>query len=160
MARYGLSNYGVGLYGVETPVEAICEPDYSRIVYTRFAFSGVNLGYYPFEINPTSYNAYPQRTTKAYDIINGVNPTIDEDYNKLIIDMSWGWMPERMWNKLVPYARKKVDGTSENTYFWDLDIARFNGVKIRVENLKAEARAGSDPVDRFNVSLQLRVSTI
>ena len=164
MAIYGISLYGPpSIYGPGTGVPPPTGWFNTKTWcwdYPRFALSGVNIGYYEFEINPTSYNVYPQRDTQTYATIMNSTPTIDQPYEKLVIEMTWAYMSENMWIKIKPYARKKVDGTSDNTYFWDANFGRFSQGKVKIEDLKGEVQGGYDPPDRKNVSLKLRVSTI
>jgi len=164
-ATYGIALYGQILYGntlVPTPTPGgsgyLFDPPYCP-VYQRFMFWGENLGYYMFEMNPRDYDPRPQRDTQVYQVIADTNPTFDKDYNKMVVNMSWEYMPERMWNAILPYMRKKVDGSSEALYFYDAQITNFNWTKVKVEALRGEARGGYEPVHRFNVSLKLRVAT-
>ena len=56
----------------------------------------------------------------------------------------------------MSYSRKNLDGRSEDLYFWDGDIAAFNGAKIRVVELKGGLAGGYDPIDGTSVSMTRR----
>lgn len=155
MAKYGSSKYGAGKYGTET---ACVEPAFC-LNYDRFVLSGVNLGSYTFEINPTRYDPYRRQEPQVYSVVMSTNPTVDVPYEKLPIDISWDYMPERMWNAILPYARKYRDGSSENIYLWDGGISGIQGQRIRIEDIKAEVRGGVEPVHRYNVSMKIRMAT-
>lgn len=159
-AYYGYAFYGQDVYGLfEEPVTTgiYLEQDGYCPRYLRFQFSGVNtLPLYVFDLNPSSYDSYPQRNTQSYKTILNYDPTSDEDYKKLEFTMSWDRMPETMWFSMLPYTRKKVDGTSELIYFWDGNIGHYKATSVRIESFRGEVRAGYDPVDRFNVSIKLR----
>ncbi len=159
---YGFAIYGEDVYGDgANPIPVVItdclseQPGYCP-AYVRFQFSGVNLGLYIFEQNPLSYDIYPQRTTQKYAYILNNDRTIDETYKKLEIGLSWDYMPESMWNSIMTYSRKKVDGTSEALYFWDANLGRFCGRQVKIEGMTSEVRAGYDPPHRFNVSFKLR----
>jgi hypothetical protein len=121
--------------------------------------SGVSLGAYTFELNPMQYDPFRRRETKVYQVVMSTNPTVDEDYRKTPIEISWDYMPQNMWDALVPYARKRRDGTSEDIYFWDGAISGFQGQRVRIEDLRGEVRGGYDPVCRWNVSMKIRIAT-
>lgn len=156
---YGDSLYGYDLYGdgafLSNPPLVYATPGKCPD-YLRFQFSGINLGLYVFEINPSKYDVYPQRNTQSYKTILDFDPTSDEEYNKIEINMSWDQMSAKMYADILPYSRKKVDGSSEQLYFWDANVRRFFEGQIKVEALHGELRAGFAPPDRFNVSLRLR----
>ncbi len=158
-AYYGYGIYGQDVYGVlEEPITTgiyLLQSGYCP-QYLRFQFSGVTLPLYVFHLNPSSYDPYPQRTTQSYRAITNFDPTVDEDYKKIEIDMSWTRMSEIMWESIYPYTRKKVDGTSEPLYFWDGTIGHYKGSLIKLEYFKGEVKAGTDPIDRFNVSMKIR----
>lgn len=124
--------------------------------YTRFAFSGVNLGLYALDINPDKYIPYPQRNTQEYHVIAGSDPTVNQDYNKILVSMSWGFMPEEMWNDLLPYTRKNYAGQSDTIYFWDNPIGRFSGIQVKITKFEGKTIAGNRPIDRYDISLELR----
>lgn len=159
---YGVATYGNDTYGDIAPAiiviggDCLSEQPGFCPVYTRFQFSGVNLGLYIFEINPTSYDIYPQRASKSYTYINEFSNIIDADYNKLEISIEWANMPESMWNSIKTYSRKKVDGRSEDLYFWDANMGRFCGRKVKIEEFSADLKGGWNPINRFSVSLKLR----
>ncbi len=161
-AVYGYGLYGSNVYGVIAGAPApvvtgiyVIQDGYCPR-YLRFQFSGIALPLYVFDINPSNYDAYPQRTTQQYQNILNFNPTVDENYNKIEIDMSWDRIPENMWEMLYPYTRKRVDGTSEPLFFWDGDVGRARESRVKVEYFKGEVSAGEDPIDRHNVSMRLR----
>lgn len=131
-------------------------PGFCPADYLRFKFSGVNLGEYIFEINPTSYNVYPQRDTSAYSMITDTDPTIDKSYIKHEINISWNRISQDMWAELEAFARKRVDGTSEDLYFWDGSIGRFSCSRVKIERLRGEVLGGRDPIERDGVSFMLR----
>lgn len=155
---YGYSLYGdVGNPGPEPVVTGIYNiQDGYCPRYLRMQFSGSILPLYVFQINPSVYDAYPQRNTASYKTILNFDPTIDETYKKLEITLQWDRMPQQMWNDILPYSRKKVDGTSERLLFWDAGVGHYKESLMKLEYLKGEVRAGEDPVDRHNVSLKLR----
>lgn len=163
---YGESIYGEDLYGDGPPYIPILPISPYGIQsgycpqYLRFQFSGIRLPLYIFDQNPISYDGYPQRTTQSYKNLINPDPTIDEPYQKIEMTMTWDRMPESMWNAILPYTRKKVDGSSEPLYFWDGQIGRFKEGRIKVESFRGEVRGGYFPIDRFNVSLKMRVSTV
>lgn len=159
---YGVATYGNDTYGDIAPAVIVIggnclseQPGFCP-VYTRFQFSGVNLGLYIFEINPTSYDIYPQRNSKSYNYINNVSKIMDASYIKLEIDIRWDNMPEDMWNSIKTYSRKKVDGSSEVLYFWDANLGRFCGRQVKIEEFTTELHGGYNPINRFNVSLKMR----
>lgn len=163
---YGVGRYGVNVYGdvggsgvqpTPTPIEPCLseQPGYCP-TYTRFQFSGVNLGLYIFELNPTNYDIYPQRTTKSYSHTLGHDTTIDQNYDKIEISISWREMSESMWQSIIPYSRKLVDGTSEDLYFWDANLGRFCGRRVKLEEFSAQLVGGNNPIKRFNVNAKLR----
>lgn len=160
--HYGAAVYGSDTYGDIPPVNPTIviacleqQPGYCP-EYIRFQLSGVNLGLYIFELNPTEYDIYPQRRTQAYSHVNNFNGTIDSDYNKLEIELKWTNMPASMWEAISVYSRKKYDGTSEDLYFWDANFGRFCGRRIKLEEFRADVRGGYDPINRMNVSVLLR----
>ncbi len=160
---YGQAFYGEDIYGevvqfVPAPANGYTEQAGYCPKYLRFQISGINMGLYVFDINPTSYDGFPQRTTQSYRNILGFDPTVDKNYDKIEIDMSFEQMPESMWNSLLPYSRKKVDGTSEDLYLWDSHAGRFQGNKMRIEAMRGEVKGGYFPIDRFNVSMKIRVA--
>ena len=118
--------------------------------------SGVNLGLYIFDVNPTNYDIYPQKRTQGYDTILDSDPTISKTYKKFTIKVTWQEVPHYMWNQLEPYARKNVAGVSEDICFWDADFQRFQGSQIKIEELEGTARGGNLPVDRYDVSMLIR----
>ncbi len=124
--------------------------------YLRFQLSGINLGLYTFEINPSNYNIFPQKRTGGYATILDPDPTVEEDFNKLEIQVSWKRMPLKMWEQIEAYSRKEVDGTSEDMWFWDANTGRFTGNKVKVEKLSARVRGGTEPLDRFDVKMSLK----
>lgn len=158
---YGRAQYGVDTYGgaVPAPVSSTAcldaQPGYCPS-YVRFQFSGVNLGLYIFELNPSTYDIYPQRTTQSYSYVNEVYGTIDEDYMKLEIDLFWNLMPYQMYQDIKVYSRKLVDGTSEDLYFWDANMGRFCGKKVKIEEFEGRVIGGYYPIDRHSVRLKLR----
>ncbi len=160
-AFYGFGVYGEDVYG-EVPEPIVSATGTYNVQngycprYLRFQFSGVNLGLYIFEINPTEYDVYPQRTTQSYKTILDPDLTVDESYIKLELSMKWDFMTENMWQSITPYSRKKVDGTSEILYFWDGSINRFLEKQVKVEAFAGELRGGYFPVCRHNVSVKLR----
>ncbi len=159
---YGEALYGDDLYGEGQNIYPIvitdCLSEQSGYcpAYVRFQFSGVNLGLYIFEQNPLSYDIYPQRTTKAYSYIIDSNTTVDETYKKIEIELRWDYMPESMWNQIMTYSRKRVDGRSEELYFWDANLGRFCGRQVKMEGISAEVRGGYNPPARHNVVFKLR----
>lgn len=124
--------------------------------YLRFQLSGVNLGLYIFDVNPTNYDIYPKRATGGYSTIMDSDPTVNRDYMKYEVTLRWRRMSERMWNQLQPYSRKNVDGTSETMYFWDAQFNRFFEKQVRIEMLEGRILAGNLPIDRFDVKLRIR----
>lgn len=159
MARYGQSVYGAAVYGLDSGVVTPCsEPAYCPS-YDRFVLSGSTLGNYIFELNPMRYDPYRRQEPQVYSVVMSTNPTVDVPYEKVSVEMSWDFMPERMWNALLPYARKRRDGSSENIYIWDGGISGLQGQRIRIEDLKAEVRGGVEPVHRYNVSMRIRMAT-
>lgn len=160
MAQYASSLYGNSVYGLGTgvPVTSCSEPT-NCFVYDRFVLSGVNLGAYIFDLNPTKYDGFRRPEVKSYATVMSTNPTIDVPYNKIPIELSWDQMPQAMWDEILPYARKYRDGTSEDIYFWDGAISGMQGIRVRIEDLKGEVRGGYEPVHRFNVSMKLRIAT-
>ncbi len=124
--------------------------------YERFQISGVNLGVYKFDVNPSSYDPFPAKTTQFYKSVNSFNSTVDQVYTKIELTMGWDIMQESMWNDLLPYYRKNTDGTSEGLYFYDSNIGNFNWTKIQVIDLRAQAMAGNDPIYRTKVSFRIR----
>ncbi len=124
--------------------------------YLRFQFSGVDLGLYIFDINPSNYDPYPKRTTKSYQTILSSDPTIDETYIKINETMTWDRIPYTMWQRLSEFSNKKVDGTSDIIYFWDGEIGKYREAPIKVEGLKGDIMAGYDPIEVFSVSIELR----
>lgn len=161
---YGFAVYGSDVYGewaddvpaTTTGIYVVQDGYCPR--YLRFQFSGATLPLYVFEVNPSEYNPYPQRTTQQYQTVLNFNPTVDENYNKIEMSMAWQRMPESMWEAIYPYTRKKVDGTSEDLYLWDGEIGHFRETRIKVENFKGEVKGGYDPVDRFTVSMAFRIA--
>ncbi len=147
----GPTNTGVTPTGIYNIQNGYCP------LYLRFQFSGINLGLYVFDLNPSTYMPFPQRTTQQYQTILDFNPTVDESYQKIELNMTWDQMPEKMWTAMLPYSRKNVDGTSENLYFWDGTIGRCRETSVKIESLRGEIRAGWDPIDRFSVSLKMRL---
>lgn len=161
--HYGVAQYGYDTYGDIPPVGGAVVFPYPEVPgycpqYLRFQLSGINQGLYVFELNPSSYDPYPQRSTQSYKTIINYDKTIDQQYNKLEIELQWDEMSEAMWNSLLPFSRKRVDGTSEAFYFWDSHINRFNGHRVKIESLKGEVKAGYTPINRFNVSMKIRVA--
>ena len=163
---YGVATYGNDTYGNAEPINpntiVIPYPEVPGYCpqYLRFQLSGVKQGLYVFELNPSSYDPYPQRTTQSYKNITVFEHTIDAPYNKLEIDMHWDEMSNNMWNSLIPYSRKNVDGTSENLYFWDSHVNRFQGHRVKIESLRCDLKGGHYPLTRFNVSMKIRVASI
>lgn len=160
-AYYGYGIYGQNVYGTldEAPNITtgiyVVQNGYCPL-YLRFQFSGATLPLYVFDVNPSTYDPYPQRTTQSYNLILNFDTTIDQDYKKIEINMQWDRMPEAMWEAIYPYTRKKVDGTSESLYFWDGAIGHYKESLIKIEDFQGEVRAGLDAIDRFNVSMRLR----
>lgn len=159
---YGYGIYGQDVYGdgFQEPISAttgvyLVQNGYCPR-YLRFQFSGATLPLYVFDLNPSSYDPYPQRTTQSYSLILNFDTTIDQDYNKIEVSMNWDRMPETMWESLLPYTRKKVDGTSERLYFWDSTIGRARESLVKVEEFQGEVVAGETPIDRHSVSMKLR----
>ncbi len=154
---YGVAVYGDDLYGDGIniypngnnpyPIQSGYCPQ-----YLRFQFSGIALPLYIFDQNPLNYDGYPQRTTQSYKNIMNSDPTIDEPYEKVEINMTWDHMSEAMWNAIMPYTRKKVDGSQENLWFWDGTIGRFREVRVKIESFRGEVRGGYFPIDRFTQS--------
>lgn len=158
-SRYGQSLYGDGFY-IPPPPSGLYPPQaFSGAcpTYQRFALSGLNLPLYIFELNPDSYDSYPQRTTQSYKTILDFDPTIDETYKKIELSMGWTEMSDAMWSSLLTYSRKLVDGTSEPLYAWDSTVNHLNGTLIKIEQLKGQVQGGNAPVKRFSVSLKLRI---
>ena len=169
MAQYGRNKYGAGTFygpgtyltpqtGVQPVQSTQCLVQQSGFCsqYVRFQFSGAQLGLYVFDVNPTVYNQYPQRTTQAYNTILNSYPTIDETYNKLEIDLKWNRMPYGMWSIIKNYALKNTDGTSNTLYFWDANMGRFCGSTVKIEAFQADLDAKQATMDRMNVSIKLR----
>lgn len=161
-AFYGYSEYGANVYGDGLEPQpanlTTCLTDQPGFcpVYTRFQLSGINLGLYIFEQNPLTYDVYPQRNTQKYSYILNSDNTVDQTYEKMEIQLTWDSMTEAMWNNLMVYSRKKVDGSSETLYFWDANQGRFCGKQIKMEGITAEVRGGFDPITRFNVAVKIR----
>lgn len=160
MGVYGVSVYGVGLYGVDAPPSSGVPIDIpittACVLYDRFVISGVNLGKYSFDVNPSDYDPYPVKDTNSYRTIMDADPTIDFDYNKFEISLSWNRMPEQQFYELESFSRKNTDGRSENIYFWDGAIGSFNGAQIRVISFEAGAGAGFVPIDRTRARMLIR----
>lgn len=161
--QYGQAQYGVNVYGevvIPSTLPGPCltdQPGYCQ-TYTRFQFSGVNLGLYIFDLNPTNYTPFPQRTTQSYKTILNFDDTVDEQYDKIDMTLTWNEMSESMWNYILPYTRKNVDGTSESLYFWDGNFGRACGKKVKIESFNGQLHGGNTPIKRFNVSLRIRIA--
>ncbi len=127
------------------------------INYPRFQLNSTDLGIYVFEINPSTYDVFPSRTTRPYTTIQSSDPTVDQDYNKIDVVYRWDYMSESMWNDIYPYYAKNVDGTSLiGLTFSDATIGRFSNTPITVCKFTGTTQAGYFPVDRFSVEMIIR----
>jgi len=119
----------------------------------QFSISGVNSGYYSFEINPAEApSLFPAREYNKLSIIDGADvyqfPTTQ---NHLISTMQWPYVTEQIYDSLATYSDIDSDGDIQTSYFTAPGLS-VSGLEIRVIDVRKTPLTATEP-QRYSMEL-------
>lgn len=107
-----------------------------------FSISGVSLGYLQFEINPSTYNPFPEKNYTVHPVISGTPSTFNHLYDNSIYTMNFDSLTGNFYQALKRYSELDTTLNVAQSKFTDGNIGAFVYAPVKVLRVVGQPRTG------------------